>query len=187
VSNFFAGAYGAQFLIFNATDTALSLDSESGNYLRIQGVTFTQESTNQLSVDEYFEKYSNPSTLKKEGEFFVSSPIKIKEDYFDIKLSRLTHGNNAFALETPYVQSQDAADDLMGWMIEKIMKPRRSLGVKIFANPMIQLGDIIKIDYKNVEGFDEIAKSDERFVVYHIDYQRSNAGPDMTLYLSEVI
>jgi hypothetical protein len=69
VSNFFAGAYGAQFLIFNATDTALSLDSASGNYLRIQGVTFTQESSNELTVDEYFEKYSNPSTLKKGGSF----------------------------------------------------------------------------------------------------------------------
>jgi hypothetical protein len=187
VSNFFAGAYKAQFLIFNATDTALSLDATSGNYLRIQGVTFTQESTNELSVDDYFEKYSNPSTLKKEGAEFVSSPLKIKEDYFDIKLSRLTHGNSAFSLETPYIQSQDAADNLMGWMIQKIMKPRRSLGLKIFANPMIQLGDIVKINYKNNEGFDEVAKDNERFVVYHIDYKRSGSGPDMTLYLSEVI
>ncbi|MGA1047474.1 MAG: hypothetical protein ACO3UU_05655, partial [Minisyncoccia bacterium] len=41
-SGFQADAYGAEFLIFNATDKALVLDDTSGNYLRIQGVTFTQ-------------------------------------------------------------------------------------------------------------------------------------------------
>jgi len=168
VSNFFAGAYGAQFLIFNTTDTAISLDSESGNYLRIQGVTFTQESTNEITVDDYFEKYSNPSTLKKEGELFVSSPLKLKEDFYDIKLSRLTYGQNNFSIETPYVQTQDAATELMGWMIEKIMKPRKSLGLKIFSNPLIQLGDIIKINYKNENGVEEVAKDGDRFVVYYI-------------------
>ena len=45
VSGFRAGSYGAEFLIFNATDTALSLDETSGNYLRIQGITFTQQSS----------------------------------------------------------------------------------------------------------------------------------------------
>jgi hypothetical protein len=187
VSNFISGAYGAQFLIFNATDTALSLDSTSGNYLRIQGVTFTQESTNELSVDDYFEKYSNPSTIKLTGENTVSPPTKFKEDFFDIKLSRMSHGQISFALETPYVQSQDAADDLMGWMINKIMKPRKSLGIKIFSNPMIQLGDMVNIDYKTKENTNEIADLKSRFVVYHIDYERNSSGPSMTLFLSEVI
>jgi hypothetical protein len=39
VSGYMPSAYRAEFLIFNATDTALSLDESSGNYLRIQGVT----------------------------------------------------------------------------------------------------------------------------------------------------
>jgi len=186
VSNFIAGAYGAQFLIFNATDTALSLDSSSGNYLRIQGVTFTQESTNELSVDDYFEKYGNYSAIRLSGENTVSSPTKFKEDFFDIKLSRMTHGQISFSLETPYIQSQDAADNLMGWMIDKIMKPRKSLGIQIFSNPMIQLGDIVKINYQTKEKNNEVASLNDRFVVYHIDYQRSSNGPKMILFLSQI-
>ena len=186
VSNFMAGAYGAEFLIFNATDTALNLDSTSGNYLRIQGVTFTQESTNELTLDNYFNRITTPSAIKVNNDNSVSPPTKAKEQYFDIKLSRMSHGIKSFSLESPYIQSHDAAENIMGWMVDKIMKPSKSLGLKIFANPTIQLGDIVQIDYKNGEGIDEIAKPDDRFIVYHIEYSRDLNGPSMSIYLSEV-
>ena len=44
-SGFIAGAYGAEFLVFNTTDTTINLDAETGNFLRIQGVAFTQDTT----------------------------------------------------------------------------------------------------------------------------------------------
>jgi hypothetical protein len=186
VSNFFGKAYGAEFLIFNATDTALSLDSTSGNYLRIQGVTFTQESTNELTVDEYFNNKTRSSTIKLNGDSTLYSPVKAREEYFDMKISRMEHGPNAFSLESPYIQSHDAAEDMMAWMVNKIMKPSKSVGVKLFANPMLQLGDIVQIDYKNENGINEISEYDDRFVVYHIEYQRDAAGPSMDVFLSEV-
>lgn len=186
ISNFFAKSYGAEFLIFNATDTALSLDSTSGNYLRIQGVTFTQESTNEFSVDDYFNNKSDPSTVKLSADGTVFSPTKAKSDYFNIKTSRLEHGTKAFSLESPYIQSQDTAENLMGWMVNKIMKPSKSVGVQIFSTPHIQLGDIVQIDYKNELGVNEIAPYETRFVVYHIEYSRDSSGPSMQVYLSEV-
>jgi hypothetical protein len=185
VSGFRAGSYGAEFLIFNATDTALSLDETTGNYLRIQGVTFTQQSSNDLTVDEYFSKNSDFSDPQFLGTSLISSPFKIKKDYEDIKLSRLTYGSKDFSLNVPYIQTHDDANDLMKWMISKIMKPRKSVGIKIFSNPMIQLGDIINIDYFE-NGIDKVGSKDKRFVVYNIDYAKSTAGPSMTIYVSEV-
>jgi hypothetical protein len=74
----------------------------------------------------------------------------------------------------------------MKWMVEKTTKPRKSLGVKIFAIPTIQLGDIVSVDY--VENKINMTSSPEsRFVVYNIEFSRSNEGPDMTLFLSEVV
>lgn len=186
VSNFFAKSYGAEFLIFNATDTALSLDSTSGNYLRIQGVTFTQESTNELTVDEYFNNKTRSSTIKLDGDSTLYSPTKAREEYFDMKISRMEHGTNAFSLESPYIQSHDAAEEMMTWMVDKIMKPSKSIGVKMFANPMLQLGDIVQIDYKNENGVNEISEYEDRFVVYHIEYKRDADGPSMDVFLSEV-
>lgn len=185
-SGFLASAYGAEFMIFNATDTVLSLDETSGNYLRIQGVTFTQESKHELSVDEYFDKKGNLSNVDFSSADSVSYINKAKNDYKDIKLSRMTHGKKEFTLEAPYIQSHDDAEDMMGWMISKIMKPRRSVGINVFAMPTLQLGDIIEIVYKDNNGVNQVADDSSRFVVYQIDYSKSTDGPEMQVFLSEV-
>lgn len=186
-SGFLAGAYGAEFLIFNATDSSLVLDGQD-NSLQIAGITFTQETNTEYSVDDYFTKvgsFSDPQVFNNE---LIVSPDRVQEQFFQIKSSRLEHGKKDFNLTLPYLQSNDEADALMGWLVEKIMKPRLSLGVKIFANPMIQLGDIVSINVAATdnENIELAASIDKRFVVYNIEYSRSSSGPDMTIYLSEV-
>jgi len=185
ISGFRAGSYGAEFLVFNATDSILTLDSASGNYLRIQGVTFTQSSDVDLTVDSYYKKNSDFSDPQISGDTVIASPFKFKKDYEDIKLSRITHGKRDFSLKVPYVQTGDDANSLMKWLVSKIMKPRKSIGVKIFANSTIQLGDIVEVDYIE-NGIDKVGSLGKRFTVYSIDYSKSLQGPSMTLYLSEV-
>ena len=184
-SGFYADSYGAEFLVFNSTDTALNLDETTGNYLRIQGITFTQDTTYEYTVDEYFKKNANLSSPQLQGDTLVRSPLVEKAKFDEIKLSRMVYGKNEFTLETPYIQTQDDAEDLMGWIIGKILKPKKLVGVKVFAIPTIQLGDIVSIDYKDND-IDMVASEDTRFVVYNIEYSRSTEGPSMTLYLSEV-
>ena len=186
VSGFRAGSYGAEFLIFNTTDAPITLDETSGNYLRIQGITFTQQSENNLTVDEYFNKNTLVSNPQFITDRLISNPYKFKQDYQDIKLSRMTHGKRDFALETVYIQSQDEASSLMKWLVEKVTKPRRSLGVKIFSIPTIQLGDIVSVDYKEND-ISMASNPNNRFVVYNIEFSRSSDGPEMTLFLSEVV
>lgn len=61
VSGYYGGPYEAEFLVFNASDKAIVLDETTGNYLRILGITFTQETTNTMSVDDFFNRRSNMS------------------------------------------------------------------------------------------------------------------------------
>ena len=185
-SGFYADSYGAEFLIFNATDTAINLDETSGNYLRIQGITFTQDTTHELTVDEYFKKRSNFSNPQLTSSSQIISPLIEKEKFDNIKFSRMTYGNNEFTLDTPYIQTHDDAENLMGWLIDKLMVPKKSIGVKIFTTPTIQLGDIVTIDYKDSNNLDLVTKNTSRFIVYNIDYTRRISGPEMTLYLAEV-
>jgi len=185
-SGFYADSYGAEFLIFNATDTAINLDETSGNYLRIQGITFTQDTTHELTVDEYFKKRSNFSNPQLTSSSQIISPLIEKEKFDNIKLSRMIYGNNEFSLDTPYIQTQDDAENLMGWIINKLMVPKKSIGIKIFSTPIIQLGDIVTINYKDSNNLDLVTKNTSRFIVYNIEYTRKINGPDMTLYLAEV-
>ena len=185
-SGFLADSYGAEFLIFNATDSALNLDETSGNYLRIQGVTFTQDTTRQLTVDEYFKKRGNFSDPELKGDALIVSPVIEKEKYNEIKQSRMIYGKNEFSIDSIYIQTDDDAENLMGWIINKTMKPKKFIGINLFAIPTLQLGDIVTIDYKNADDLDLVATSLSRFVVYNIEYSRNNNGPNMTVYLSEV-
>jgi len=186
LSGFYADSYGAEFLIFNSTDSFLNLDETSGNYLKIQGITFTQDTTHELTVDEYFKKRSNLSDTQLTGSSQIVSTLVKKEKFDKIKTSRMVYGNNEFTLDTPYIQTQDDAENLMGWIIDKIMTPKKSIGLKIFANPTIQLGDIVKINYKNSNNLDLVTSENSRFIIYNIEYTRKTTGPDMTIYLAEV-
>jgi hypothetical protein len=186
VAGFTAGAYTAEFLVFNATDNILQLDSSSSNYLRIQGITFTQGSTDELSVDDYFVKNSDLISSQFALDKTITGAITNKQNYEDIKFSRITYGRNEFSISSPYIQNYDEANRLMGWLVSKIMKPRKSVGVSIFANPAIQLGDIVEFSYKSSDNINQIGLDGSRFIVYNIEYVRSAEGPSMTLYLSEV-
>jgi hypothetical protein len=98
----------------------------------------------------------------------------------------LLYGKNEFTLDSDYIQDQDTAEDILGWVIGKNLRPRKAVGLQIFPNPTIQLGDLVNINYKSENDTDVIAPTSTRFVVYNIDYSRSSEGPSMTLYLSEV-
>jgi hypothetical protein len=187
ISGFVANAYGAEFLVFNTTDKILNLDNTSGNYLRIMGVTFTQEAKHDFTVDEYFQQksdFSNPEMFKN---IVTNDPLNNKKDYQAIKNSRITYGVKQFNIESNYIQTQDAADSLMSWLTNKVVAPRLSAGISMFANPTLQLGDIVTIDYKSADSnIDEVIDENTRFVVYNIEYSRNVNGPEMTVYVSEI-
>ena len=185
-SGFYANSYGAEFLIFNSTDKSLNLDETTGNFLRIQGVTFTQDTTHELTVDEFFKKRGNLSDPELVGSTLTYSPLVEKSRYDEIKLSRLTYGKNEFSIDSPYIQTQDDAEAMLGWIINKVMVPKKSIGINLFSIPILQLGDIVTVDYKDSSGLDLITSSLSRFVIYNIEYSRSVSGPSMTVYLSEV-
>jgi hypothetical protein len=74
----------------------------------------------------------------------------------------------------------------MEWLISKNSKPRKSVGVRIFSTPTIQLGDIVSIDYKDDES-EFLFRPEQRFVVYSIQHEKDISGPGMLIYLSEVV
>lgn len=185
VSKFYGGAYESEFLIFNSSDKAIVLDETTGNYLRILGITFTQNTTQILSVDKYFNKLSNFSDPSYQGNEITSPNISL-EKYNKIKTSRSRYGVKEFSLESMYIQSEDDANALMGWLIEKTMEPRREIAINTFPLPHLQLGDIVTIDYM-MPGEIEYVDPETRFVVQDISYSRSLDGPTQSIKVVEII
>ena len=188
-SGFYAGAYGADFLIFNCTDFNINLDDTSGNYLRIQGVAFTQDTTYTLTVNDYYKKKSILSDSEIGYSSIITNPFRILEDYNRIKNSRMKHGINEFTpIDSPYIQSEDVAESIFGWVVDKVSVPKKTVGINTFATTNLQLGDIVNINYKDEQGdgVDIISPEDKRFVIYNTEYQKNSGGLSTTLYLVEV-
>jgi hypothetical protein len=185
-SGFYAGSYGAEFLIFNCTDTNINLDDTTGNFLRIQGIAFTQSTSKTLTVDDYYNKISSLSDPIYRDDNTLYSPLIAREEYNRIINSRSKHGLNEFTMESSYVQTDEAAEDVFGWIIKKISKPKILVGMNTFATFNLQLGDIIEINYKNNDGLDIISEPSKRFVVYNMEYSKTLGEELMTMYLAEV-
>ena len=183
-SGFFADAYGAEFLIFNATDKMIILDETSGNYLQIIGITFTQNTSNTLTSDKYYQDRSNFSDPIVINNLLVN-PNRQERIYQDVKLSRSKYGRREFTLESLYIQSEDQASDLMGWILSKTIKPRKIVLVEVFGIPHLQLGDIVTIDY-TMPSEDKFVEVDKQFVVSEIQYARSTEGPSSIIKVVEV-
>jgi hypothetical protein len=98
----------------------------------------------------------------------------------------MIYGKNEFSIDSLYIQTDDDAQSLMGWIVNKLMVPKKAVGADIFSIPTLQLGDIVTINYKDSNGLDLITLNTVRFVVYNIEYSRDNSGPSMKIFMSEV-
>ena len=187
-SGFYAGSYGARFLIFNSTDKFLNLDDSTGNYLRIFGVTFTQNTTRTLTVDGFFNEISDFSDPFKFNDGTVLSPEVGKEQFNTIKLSRFKYGKREFSLDSPYIQSSDTARDVMYWIIKKAANgggKRKNIEMTVFGMPHVQLGDLAQIDYTLPDGKKYI-EPDKQFLIYGINYTKTFDEYSIKLRMVEV-
>ena len=185
ISGFLPGSYGAEFLIFNTTDKAINLSESSTNRIMIQGITFTQNISNVLTVDDYFKELSNFSDPVVTNSNLIVSPGRSEKIYDSIKNSRSIYGNKSFSLDSVYIQNEDSAKDVMKWILDKTIRPRKIFEIDTFATAHVQLGDIVKIDFDLPEGV-KMVDENKRFVVISAQYGRSSSNVRSQLRVMEV-
>jgi len=185
ISGFLPGSYGAEFLIFNTTDKIINLSETSTNAIMIQGITFTQNISNVLTVDDYFRELSNFSDPVITNSNLIVSPGRSEKIYDSLKNSRSIYGNKSFSLDSVYIQNEDSAKDIMKWILDKTIRPRKVFEINTFATAHIQLGDIIKIDFDLPEGV-KMVDENKRFVVISAQYGRSSSDVKSQLRVMEV-
>jgi hypothetical protein len=184
ISGFLPGSYGAEFLIFNTTDKAIDLSESSTNRIMIQGITFTQNISNVLTVDDYYRELSNFSDPLVVNNLIIS-PGRSEKIYDSIKNSRTVYGSKSFSLDSVYIQNEDSAKDVMKWILDKTIRPRKVFEIDTFATAHVQLGDIVKINFDLPEGV-KMVDENKRFVVISAQYGRSSSNVKSQLRVMEV-
>lgn len=177
--SFMPHAYGAELMVFNAADHAVNLNDEYGSFLRINGIAVSTGSQREYSVDDYFSEFANTSRPLSDS-LTGTNIVENVDTRVDILKDRIRRGKSEFNFSSVFIQSQDAARKLMQWLIDKALKEHILVGLDIFPNPMIQLGDIFTINA--VDSNDKEYVEDKSFVVYNIKYERSPEGLKQTVY-----
>jgi hypothetical protein len=185
VSGFLPGSYGAEFLIFNTTDKAIDLSESSTNRIMIQGITFTQNISNVLTVDDYFKELSNFSDPVITSNNLIVSPGRSEKIYDSIRNSRAVYGSKSFSLNSVYIQNEDSARDIMKWILDKTIRPRKVFEIDTFGTAHVQLGDIVKINFDLPEGV-KMVDENKKFVVISAQYGRSSSNVKSQLRVMEV-
>jgi hypothetical protein len=83
-------------------------------------------------------------------------------------------------------QNKQDAESLLGWIVDKTLNPKKSIGLDIFPIPTLQLGDIVNIYYKDKDGKNIFVNENVRFVIYNMSYSRTKDGPLMSIYAMEI-
>jgi hypothetical protein len=89
------------------------------------------------------------------------------------------------SIDSIYIQNEDSAKDIMQWILNKTIKPRKVFELDTFGTQHIQLGDLVKIDYDLPEGV-KLVDSNKKFVVISATYGRSSSDVKSQLRLMEV-
>jgi hypothetical protein len=185
ISGFLPGSYGAEFLIFNTTDKAIDLSESSTNRVMIQGITFTQNISNVLTVDDYFKELSNFSDPVITSNNLIVSPERSEKIYDSIRNSRSVYGNKSFSIDSIYIQNEDSAKDIMKWILDKTIRQRKVFEIDTFGTSHVQLGDVIKINFDLPEGI-KMVDENKKFIVVSATYGRSSSSVRSQLRVMEV-
>ncbi len=163
-------AFGAKLVVANISGGALTLGADSDLPLYIVGIALEELSTGNVTAKEIYESTEEDKLRQTERERNIS-----------------IYGDQTFSLDSQYIQTLSQAKDMMRWVLKYCNRQRIKLTMEVFENPLIELGDKVKIFDKS-RGY-YIGNSNfgqKTFVVSSISRSVNNDGPAMTLTLNEV-
>lgn len=91
---------------------------------------------------------SASSGLSVNPQLFVKAKVIVPGDQYEIsKIIPEASGTYEILIESDYIQSEDQAELVLRMLSRSMSNPTKSINVKIFGNPLLQLGDVVKFNF----------------------------------------
>lgn len=164
------GSFGAEIIVVNTSNSAILLSENSDLPLYIMGYQLEELSSGEIKISDYYTK------VEEDGKKST-----------DLAFNKAVYGAKSFTLDNKYITSSEAANNLIQWVIQNCSKQRYSFQLEIFPNPLLEIGDKIKIYYKD-RGYNQQNSlfGDKTFVIKDISRSISTQGPSMNIVINEV-
>ena len=170
VKDFKASSFGATFWIFNTSSDMIRIDGGSDFPVYITGIGLSKLSESKIDISNILE---NQTEEEK-----VNSTLEI---------NRRLYGETSINISGEYITSRSYAENLAEWIANNASKEKIEINATIFPNPLLQLGDKIKVFYKD-NGYCQSQQTDDKlYVLSAIGYSVSESGTSMSVKLQEMI
>ena len=170
VKDFKASSFGATFWIFNTSSDMIRIDGGSDFPVYITGIGLSKLSESKIDISNILE---NQTEEEK-----VNSTLEI---------NRRLYGETSINISGEYITSRSYAENLAEWIANNASKEKIEINATIFPNPLLQLGDKIKVFYKD-SGYCQSQQTDDKlYVLSSIGYSVNESGTSMSVKLQEMI
>jgi hypothetical protein len=170
VKNYESTSFGAKLTLVNSSGGAITLGDNSDLPIYIVGIAAEEINAGAVNMKDYYDMTQDDKKRVTEREKNIS-----------------IYGAQSFTLDSQYIQSISHARDLMRWISKHCNRPRIKLSIETFANPIVELGDKVRIFDKS-RGYNESNTKfgPKTFIISSISHSVSPAGPSTNIDLIEV-
>jgi hypothetical protein len=163
-------SFGAKIIVVNTSSGPILLGEESSLPLYIVGIGVEELSSGTITMKDYFDNVDEK-----------------KRKVADRERNLSIYGSQSFNLDSQYIQTTSQAKNLMKWIIKYCGRQRLKLSMEIYPNPLLELGDKVRI-YDKSRGYvqDEPNFGDRVFAISSISHAVTSNGPSMNIEIIEV-
>jgi hypothetical protein len=162
--------FGAKIVAVNTSSGPILLGEESNMPLYIVGIQLEELSSGQVTMQDQYD---------------LIDEKKLKVTQRERNLS--IYGSQSFSIDSQYIQTMAQAKNMMKWVSKYCSRQRLKMSLEIFPNPLLELGDKVRI-YDKTRGYTQENDNfgDRVFVVSSISHSVSESGPSMNIDIIEV-
>lgn len=169
VKNFSFSSYGAEFWVFNTSRSSIPLSLDSNTPVIISGIQINSVNPGEVSLKKYV------SEIMGEDNTAASK--------FEQNIKK--YGENSYSFGATYLNSYNQAMSLIKWLLENANEEKREFDIGMFANPLLEIGDKVRIFYPEIElEMDKII--DKVYYINSISYSVGQDGPSMSIGIREI-
>jgi len=168
IKDFVGTSWGASFWIYNTARNIVPIGQGADFPIFISGFPLRKINQGTVSI----------------GDHLLDNDINVANN--ELEVNRRLYGDSSVNISGEYISNYSVAQDLAEWVARYASKEKIQIDASIFPNPLLQLGDKIKVFYK-ARGYTNSQIGDKTYVLSGIDYSINESGIQMSVSLREML
>lgn len=169
IKDFKSTSFGASFWIYNTSSGIVKIGEGAELPIFISGIALKKVSGSTIKISQFIDKQT-------EKEYQNNT----------VNINRRLYGSQSVDISGDYLNNSNEAENLAEWIAKYATQEKIKITASIFPNPLLQLGDKVKVFYKK-KGYTTADIGDKTYILSSISYVANENGIEMNVELREML